>query len=145
AYTRHRILRCYLMAIVLLLSIIGIALMPGTGFIDYTLLLLYPLIGIFSVSMLSVSLSSGGWWKAILEIPAVVYLGKISFGLYVFHNLCFAVTDYILRQMDFYLPALNSILSFLLTIVVASVSFYGLEKNFLRLKRKFTLVPSRPY
>lgn len=73
------------------------------------------------------------------------YLGKISYGLYVFHALviefvraCFHSGD---RQTYF---AAWSLSAFLLTVAVAVLSYHFLESPFLRLKQRFEVVHSRP-
>jgi peptidoglycan/LPS O-acetylase OafA/YrhL len=72
------------------------------------------------------------------------YLGKISYGLYVYHVLgiefahaCFAS----LRGLPFY--AASTILAWLLTITAAILSYSMLESPFLRLKRRFEIVHNK--
>jgi peptidoglycan/LPS O-acetylase OafA/YrhL len=77
--------------------------------------------------------------------PALCYLGKISYGLYVYHMMCITITDKILgpsRGLR-YLAA-RAILALAITILISSVSYAAIEKPFLRLKRRFTFVPSLP-
>lgn len=71
----------------------------------------------------------------------LVYLGRISYGLYVFHLLALTlVTQLIL------VPQLGVkfsfegrlIVSFLLTVVLAAASYRWLEQPFLRLKKRFS-------
>lgn len=73
------------------------------------------------------------------------YLGKISYGLYIYHLACLAFID---RYFDFRPHALHAILrlplTLGLTVIVASISYAVLEKPFLDLKRRFTFVNSRP-
>ena len=77
--------------------------------------------------------------------PALRYLGKISYGLYVYHLLATWVADRILA-----IPSgtarggLRFVLALAITIAAAAVSYRFLETPFLNLKRKFTYVPSRP-
>jgi peptidoglycan/LPS O-acetylase OafA/YrhL len=66
------------------------------------------------------------------------YLGKISFGLYVFHKFCL---DHAARL---HTPLLNAMLSLGATIVCAAASYHFVEKPFLALKKRFELVQSRP-
>ncbi len=62
------------------------------------------------------------------------WLGAISYGLYVFHPTCFAVVDTFIEPPGF---ALDAVISFGLTILVAFVSFRFFESPILRLKRLF--------
>jgi peptidoglycan/LPS O-acetylase OafA/YrhL len=71
---------------------------------------------------------------------AAIYLGRISYGLYVFHLLCYEIVSLFVPRMDaFGVMALTM----LLTLCLASLSYRFLEMPFLRIKRRFTLVPSR--
>lgn len=69
-----------------------------------------------------------------LTFKPLVYIGKISYGLYVYHGLCFHYFKYIYKGDN------NLILffgSFLLSIVISSISFYVFESQFLRFKDYF--------
>jgi peptidoglycan/LPS O-acetylase OafA/YrhL len=78
-----------------------------------------------------------------LGIPAWIrYLGKISYGLYVYHMLMLSLIEYPWakgRVSSLCLAAL----SLAATILTAAVSYRFLETPFLRLKKRFTFVPSR--
>jgi len=76
-------------------------------------------------------------------VRALVYLGRISYGLYVFHSLfirAFGVpsTHAPLARL------MRAMAALLATIVVAAVSYHWFERPFLRLKESFTHVRSRP-
>ena len=63
----------------------------------------------------------------------LIYLGKISYGLYVFHKLCqFAVPHLGLRG-----PVLNLAASLVATVACAALSYRFLEKPCLKLKERF--------
>jgi peptidoglycan/LPS O-acetylase OafA/YrhL len=80
-----------------------------------------------------------------------VWLGRISYGLYMFHILGRQVYQFYIAP---YLPLdilqgpfrwlTDFSLVLLLTVVLAAVSYYGYERYFLRLKERFTVVRSRP-
>ena len=90
-------------------------------------------------------------------VPRVlVYLGKISYGLYVFHYLCLDLAVRVfapalkpgsaIRYGTAEIAARSLVAIFfglLLTIFLAAVSYRFLERPFLRLKEKFTFVTSR--
>jgi peptidoglycan/LPS O-acetylase OafA/YrhL len=74
-----------------------------------------------------------------------VYLGKISYGLYVFHTLAieFAMACIHPGHRLIYLAA-SALSAFLLTVAAAVVSYQFLESPFLRLKWRFEIVHSKP-
>ncbi len=80
----------------------------------------------------------------VLEWPFLSYLGKISYGLYVYH---YAISWFAGRIRDFDLPEsqakpLLAIITFLATLIIASASYFFLEKPLLDLKdRYFSLRP----
>jgi peptidoglycan/LPS O-acetylase OafA/YrhL len=86
-----------------------------------------------------------GTW---LSARPIVYLGRISYGLYVFHQLALRLVGLplgIFRSMPGPGTTLGWIVgSFGLTVVMAAVSYRLLEKPFLRLKTRFAFVASRP-
>lgn len=77
---------------------------------------------------------------------ALVYLGRISYGLYVFHILMINAGGRLLKAVG--LPARQGspamvMLPLAMTIVAAVVSYEFFEKPFLRLKSQWTFVRSR--
>lgn len=71
--------------------------------------------------------------------PPLAYLGKISFGLYVFHIPAIALVG-----NSFHFAALDALGSLLLTCVLAVVSYQLLERPFLLIKHRFEVVHTRP-
>lgn len=79
------------------------------------------------------------------ESRTLRYLGKISYGLYVFHAGCIALVDkYFKAGPGFIHAPLRIILAFGLTVLVSALSYRFLESPFLKLKKRFTYVDSRP-
>ena len=70
-----------------------------------------------------------------LSARRMVWLGRISYGLYMYHEIAFWAAGPARRP---------SVLALGLTVALASASYYGVERPFLRLKRSWTRVPSRP-
>ncbi len=79
----------------------------------------------------------------VLENKMVNYLGKISYGLYVYHWLiAFLVIDFMHDNFGT-VPYFISTLSVLIvTILVSAISYELMEKPILRFKSKFTLIQS---
>ncbi len=99
---------------------IGIAVLIGAGAVGgnegWPVLIAYPLAAIASVTIIF----------GILGAPLRTgsYLGKISYGLYVFHAAAIRIVP-------------SPILALPLTVAMAALSFRYLESPFLRLKHRF--------
>jgi peptidoglycan/LPS O-acetylase OafA/YrhL len=75
-----------------------------------------------------------------LAAAPIVYLGRISYGLYVYHPLVEAATIKGAQRFGFALPAsawIQAVLFTLLTVVAATVSWYVLENPMNKLKSRF--------
>jgi peptidoglycan/LPS O-acetylase OafA/YrhL len=75
---------------------------------------------------------------------ALPYLGKISYGLYSFHILALMIAGLVTGQGGAGRNMVRIGIGFSLTLAFAVVSYHLLERPFLRLKRRFTHVRSRP-
>lgn len=92
-----------------------------------------------------------GWFKWFLEHPVSNYLGKISYGLYVYHNFVYNhyhspashPTVRLFNKLDRTFPNFENmhleqfIILFLVTTLVASVSWFLIEKPINNLKDKY--------
>jgi peptidoglycan/LPS O-acetylase OafA/YrhL len=84
---------------------------------------------------------------------AAIYLGRISYGLYIFHAFVLFLVFHVWKvrlthlsvalRLSYWRDALGTIIALTLTILVAMLSYHFFEKPFLRLKKRFTFVPSR--
>lgn len=92
---------------------------------------------------------------SVAKLPQFcVYLGKVSYGLYVFHELALTAATAVRQQIEQSLAlggratsllfVADRTLGLLFTILAASLSYKFLETPFLKLKNKFTFVGSRP-
>jgi len=75
-----------------------------------------------------------------------VWLGKISYGLYMYHEVALWARGHALSRLTWFpnKEELITIAALALTIGLAAASYYGYERRFLELKRRWTRVPSRP-
>ncbi|MFC5408206.1 acyltransferase family protein [Larkinella bovis] len=96
----------------------------------------------------------GGPLKFILENPISNYLGRVSYGLYLFHNIVFnyyhtppdfitvRAWNRILRELPFLVTSgaettVKFLFFYVLTVVVATVSWFVIEKPINQLKDRF--------
>jgi peptidoglycan/LPS O-acetylase OafA/YrhL len=97
--------------------------------------MLYPLIVVGSVLMLC---SAAG--AVAMRLPVLVRLGRMSYGLYVFH-----MVGLVAAGLVFPVFSISRALSGLaITWLLTAVSYRWLETPFLSLKQRFTYVASRP-
>jgi peptidoglycan/LPS O-acetylase OafA/YrhL len=77
---------------------------------------------------------------------ALVYLGRISYGLYVFHVLGLLISDHIVSDQaaNLWRYSLRIGVALAATILMGAISFRWLEMPFLSFKQRFTHVLSRP-
>jgi peptidoglycan/LPS O-acetylase OafA/YrhL len=81
-----------------------------------------------------------------LRMPAaLLYLGKISYGLYVYHPLGNVLSNRLIPVHTAFIQlALRPPAALACTVLLAAVSYAVLEKPFLRWKRRFAHIESRP-
>jgi peptidoglycan/LPS O-acetylase OafA/YrhL len=82
----------------------------------------------------------------MLRIPRfLLYLGKISYGLYVYHALGNFLSNEVIPVHNSFLQlALRPMAALAITILLAATSYAVLEKPFLKLKQRFAHIQSRP-
>jgi peptidoglycan/LPS O-acetylase OafA/YrhL len=93
--------------------------------------------------------------SSVKHVPGyIIYLGKISYGLYVFHGIALFATTFVRKYLEQggSQTSATALLMFLadrmvglaLTIGLAALSYKYLETPWLRLKSSFTFIQSRP-
>ena len=95
----------------------------------------YPLIVAGSVSLF---LSAAG--SRAFAHPALVYLGRRSYGLYVLHTAGLALASFVFPPLS--IP--NALAGLALTVLMAATAYAWLEAPFLALKSRFAYIESRP-
>lgn len=93
----------------------------------------------FFLVIIAANSAFGGGIKDFLENRTILYLGKISYGLYLYHN--FMGTFYF-SGINQYFPKMTGnfdlfLMYFLFTVLLASVSWYLIERPVLGLKKYF--------
>ena len=135
----------------LLIGLIGIlffvllCLLPNIDNIQYWLVASYSFVGI-STSMVLCSVSNSNYLKRFFSKELFVFLGKRSYGLYMYHLLGNGVGAYAIAHISI-LPS-NHLASFIyslsFTIIVSIISYTVIETPFLKLKKQFEVIISRP-
>jgi len=81
-----------------------------------------------------------GWIRAVLEWRPLLYMGKISYGIYLYHYFMPRVLTYLLNNFGFAQPGnvFAGVLAFTLTVITATLSWYLLERPISHLKQKLS-------
>lgn len=113
--------------------------LPGTltirpGWSVLSVALLFPVVALACGGILWAALSARDSW---LAHPALVALGRISYGLYVVHLAS-------LRLLEPLWWPWRGVLALAVSVAIASLSYRFLERPFLRLKARFTYIGSAP-
>ena len=128
-----------------------------TGNFDYTVnrplnLIGYTLIALASASLIALALSPATRTARALATPTLRFFGRFSFGLYVLHQMVASLVDlrfggslhHLIPQKSV-LHLVSMALVLLFTIPLAMLSFYCVERPFLRLKHIFGPNPDGRY
>lgn len=99
------------------------------GFINTTIYSM--LFGIMILYLIS------GFGASFFEWKPIKYLGKISYGIYMYHWIIMLLAFNLFSDTKLITTPIIHIIILVTTIVIASFSFYYVEGYFLKLKRKF--------
>jgi len=129
------------------LFLLGLALWITCGHFRYSGSPLYVTVG-FPIMAFGALLLFLSVYGIPLKEGVLSYLGKISYGLYVWHAIVVTrlwhwnhVSKGKITVMSF---ALRAVCGLLLTVGIAALSYRVLEAPFLRMKKRFTWIESRP-
>lgn len=99
--------------------------------------------GVCSMLMVHLATRDNNIVSNILSLKTLRYLGKISYGLYLYHvDVIFKINN-IFAGTSLENPYLLFTMHLLTTIAIATLSWYLIEKPFLKLKNKFEIIRSR--
>jgi peptidoglycan/LPS O-acetylase OafA/YrhL len=129
-----------------------IFLLPNNDVTGWGLMLTYPLVGVgMSLIVFSTIREAIPFFTGIIRNGIFVYLGRISYGLYVYHlgslglasRICNDFLGITIQQPEIFRPV-SLALGMALTIVFSILSYHSIERPFLKSKDRFSLVRSRP-
>jgi peptidoglycan/LPS O-acetylase OafA/YrhL len=99
---------------------------------------------IFFALLLIISLKGTTWTKRLFDNKLLFFIGKISYGIYIYHGLMRPfMKEYLYKALIPHIPngiissIVYSILCTLISILIAWASWNILEKPFLKLKKVF--------
>jgi peptidoglycan/LPS O-acetylase OafA/YrhL len=92
------------------------------------------------------AIARAGWLRTVMSAPAFVWLGQISYGLYMYHEVALGLKGAVRLRLPSFpgKPLLLALVAFAITVGLAAASYFGYERRFLVWKRSWTRVPSRP-
>jgi peptidoglycan/LPS O-acetylase OafA/YrhL len=132
--TRAKVLSIYALFVGLfLLKIYAYAIVPDGLRPLYGAILPILFSIVFALIIFEQNYSEHSFFKASTS-RALVYLGKISYGLYVYHIIAISLVFYFLAEIGIHSKFLITILSFGLTVLMAHLSYKYIEQKILRLK-----------
>jgi peptidoglycan/LPS O-acetylase OafA/YrhL len=73
----------------------------------------------------------------LLTLAPIVYLGRISYGLYIFHNFCYGIKERLVERLPWLQPVPGPVVAFAATVALAVLSWHLYEGPINRLKRYF--------
>ena len=125
------------------LSAVALLLLVGNygDHTDWRALYSYPVAALACVLLLWSIMFPQGTWNPGWVGRGFIYLGRISYGLYIFHLLVFECV----RNLGHQAPVLVMSETMAIAVCMAALSYHFLETPFLRLKKQFTFVGSRDY
>jgi peptidoglycan/LPS O-acetylase OafA/YrhL len=114
---------------------------PHPMFTTWQMAVGHPFTALASVAVL---LSVLGSQHGFLRNKTLLYLGKISYGLYVLHEFAHFCAMRLVPASTSAGVVGQSLVGLALTVALAAASYRWLESPFLRLKERFAHVQSRP-
>ena len=94
-----------------------------------------------SVTLILMNLAKNPNSILSLENPVFDYLGKISYGMYMYHTIAVVIGVKVamnFQQSDW----ISYPIAYILTILISALSYQYFEKPFLKIKSRFTTVNS---
>jgi peptidoglycan/LPS O-acetylase OafA/YrhL len=94
----------------------------------------FPIIAVFYMAVIGKLISAKGWLNKVFSSNGLRFTGKISYGLYVFHPMCYGIYYHFFGGNNIWI---NALVCFSFSYIIATISFYAFEIHFIKLKRYF--------
>ncbi|UZS00145.1 acyltransferase family protein [Chondrinema litorale] len=85
------------------------------------------------------NIKNGGLFSSFLKNKQLTLLGKISYGLYVYHYGAIYCAGFVQKKLENYVPDWlldTRIIAFIITVIISYVSYFYFEERFIKLKDK---------
>ena len=103
-----------------------------------------PLVAMAAAGLLVAAIGAPAAGARALANSWLTYLGRISYGLYVYHAAGLLVAWHLFRGNSVKVYAAYALTGFALTVAFSAISYRWLESPFLKMKERFAVVHSRP-
>jgi peptidoglycan/LPS O-acetylase OafA/YrhL len=125
--------KIFLLAIVLGIVFVGVSSTFGHFYIN---LFKHNAYGILYFGIIGYCLTtdSSKFFNVFLTSAPMQYLGKISYGLYIWHILAMLLLEHYMKSINL---TVDFSIMVVLTIILSTASYYVLELKFLTLKKYF--------
>lgn len=133
-----------------IIALVLVTTLPNLHIVQWQLMYTYLLVGVGVSCLLLAAIGGGlGPVSVLLKIPVLRYLGKISYGLYVYHLVGRALAlnianVFVTSERALVYPMVVLIITLIVTVLISMLSYEVLEKAFLKMKERFTVIYSRP-
>ena len=129
-----------------LLAVVLVVVATRYGALDgIRSLVTFPIVAGASILLIVAFLHNEQTVPRLLRNRLLVLLGRMSYGLYVFHVFAQTYVKNFLSPIDSPTKlAIYFVSGLLLTMLLAALSYRWIERPFLALKERFTIVQSRP-
>jgi peptidoglycan/LPS O-acetylase OafA/YrhL len=93
----------------------------------------------------SIVVDDNNYLNFLLRLPLIVGIGSISYGIYIYHLYAIEISTYLLNYFDLKYGFNNFFLSFIISALIAKVSYDFFEKPILKFKSFFSVVHQKHF
>ncbi len=137
---KEKMLRLIYLVPVQLLTYTAIILLIGFG-VEFRYMHFEIYAFLFAIAI--INLASNKKSILSLENPVLSYLGKISYGIYMYHFIALTITIRLLQYFNIYDGLLVYLVGLIITVLLSSLSYHYFESFFLNIKGKLSVFSSK--